>query len=90
MRPVLLTVAIVGYVFCVGWALLPALTPFYFTDAFMGMSACALIAITSSPKSYRWLAVAFLGFSLAGAAYSWRHNSTLKARMLEQVTESRE
>jgi hypothetical protein len=71
MKQKLLVLAVIGGLVCVVLALWPARSPLYFTAAYTGMSAGALLALFCVEKPLRWLAVVALLFALMGVYMSW-------------------
>jgi len=75
MKQVFLVGAVIGYLICVLWALLPAPTPLNVTGAYVSMSCCALVALLGVSRPQRWLAIVALLFGLIGASVSWQANA---------------
>jgi hypothetical protein len=80
MKHVFFAVAVVGYLACGVWALWPAPTRLYFTEAYAGMSCCALVALVCGARQQRWLLMAGLLFGLAGALVCRQGNGRAGAR----------
>jgi hypothetical protein len=63
--------AVAASLLCVALALWPAGNRLYFTAIYAGLSACALVALVSVGKQWRWFAVVTLLFGLTGVYIGW-------------------
>jgi hypothetical protein len=80
MKQVLAGLAALGYLVCVVWALWRPSARLYFTEAYVGMSCCALAAVLCVSRPQRWLPIAALLFGLMGGFVCWQSNARAGAR----------
>lgn len=71
MKQKLLNIAIIGGVVCAVLALWPARSSLYYTAAYLGISACALLALLCLARPGRSLAGLALIFGLMGVFICW-------------------